>query len=59
MHHATEQFISAAAEEALRWRRHIHAHPDLSFNEQPTADHIHRPRAGAIFRSRDKPPAGK
>lgn len=42
MHHATEQFISAAAEEALRWRRHIHAHPDLSFNEKPTADYIAR-----------------
>lgn len=42
MHHATEQLISAAAEEALRWRRHIHAHPDLSFNEKPTADYIAR-----------------
>lgn len=42
MHHATEQLISVAAEEALRWRRHIHAHPDLSFNEKPTADYIAR-----------------
>ncbi|WP_438443004.1 amidohydrolase [Kluyvera georgiana] len=42
MNHATEQLISAAAEEALRWRRHIHAHPDLSFQEKPTADYITR-----------------
>ncbi len=42
MNHATELLISAAAEEALRWRRHIHAHPDLSFREKPTADYIAR-----------------
>lgn len=42
MNHATEQLITAAAEEALRWRRHIHAHPDLSFQEKPTADYIAR-----------------
>ncbi|WP_407283712.1 amidohydrolase [Raoultella planticola] len=42
MNHATELLISAAAEEALRWRRHIHAHPDLSFQEKPTADYIAR-----------------
>ncbi len=42
MNHDTEQLISAAAEEALRWRRHIHAHPDLSFQEKPTADYIAR-----------------
>lgn len=40
MNHATELLVSAAAEEALRWRRHIHAHPDLSFQEKPTADYI-------------------
>lgn len=42
MNHATELLISAAAEEALRWRRHIHAHPELSFQEKPTADYIAR-----------------
>lgn len=42
MNHATELLISAAAEEALRWRRPIHAHPDLSFQEKPTADYIAR-----------------
>ncbi|BBQ85128.1 TPA: amidohydrolase [Kluyvera ascorbata] len=42
MNHATEQLITAAAEEALRWRRYIHAHPDLSFQEKPTADYIAR-----------------
>ena len=42
MNHATEQFIAAAAVDALRWRRHIHAHPDLSFQEKPTADYIAR-----------------
>lgn len=40
MNHVTELLISAAAEDALYWRRHIHAHPDLSFNEKPTADYI-------------------
>lgn len=40
MNHTTEQLISAAFEDALRWRRHIHAHPDLSFQEKPTADYI-------------------
>lgn len=40
MNHVTELLISAAAQEALHWRRHIHAHPDLSFNEKPTADYI-------------------
>lgn len=40
MNHVAELLISAAAEEALRWRRHIHAYPDLSFNEKPTADYI-------------------
>lgn len=42
MNHTTEQLISAAFEDALRWRRHIHAHPDLSFQEKPTADYIAR-----------------
>lgn len=26
--------------DVVRWRRHIHAHPDLSFHEKPTADYI-------------------
>lgn len=42
MNHATEQLISTTAEEAVRWRRHIHAHPNLSFQEKPTADYIAR-----------------
>ncbi|MET5493405.1 amidohydrolase [Klebsiella variicola] len=27
--------------DVLKWRRHIHANPDLSFHEKPTADYIH------------------
>ena len=32
--------IDEAGSDTLRWRRHIHAHPDLSFHEKPTADYI-------------------
>lgn len=28
------------AQDVSRWRQHIHANPDLSFHEQPTADYI-------------------
>ncbi|MEX3019167.1 amidohydrolase [Kluyvera sp. STS39-E] len=42
MNQATERLIATAAVDALRWRRHIHAHPDLSFQEKPTADYIAR-----------------
>lgn len=47
-----EHSISAASEDALRWRRHIHAYPDLSFREKPTADYIARelaPLAGLVI----------
>lgn len=40
MNQTTEQLISAITDEVLRWRRHIHSHPCLSFQEVPTADYI-------------------
>lgn len=40
MHAATENLIHDATADVIRWRRHIHAHPDLSFQEKPTADYI-------------------
>lgn len=32
--------IGDARGDVVRWRRHIHASPDLSFHEKPTADYI-------------------
>lgn len=40
MNAETENLIHAANADVIRWRRHIHAHPDLSFQEKPTADYI-------------------
>lgn len=37
-----ENLIRDVNEDVIRWRRHIHAHPDLSFQEKPTADFIAR-----------------
>lgn len=35
-----EQMIIDIEHDVLQWRRHLHAHPDLSFDEQNTADYI-------------------
>lgn len=40
MHSDTLARIDAVTADLLRWRRHIHANPDLSFHEKPTADYI-------------------
>jgi amidohydrolase len=37
-----ENLIRDVNEDVIRWRRHIHANPDLSFQEKPTADYIAR-----------------
>ncbi|MFA1020111.1 amidohydrolase [Enterobacter sp. SAT-E-asb] len=42
MKSTTENLIRDVNEEVIRWRRHIHANPDLSFQEKPTADFIAR-----------------
>ncbi|MFZ4832570.1 M20 metallopeptidase family protein [Rouxiella sp. Mn2063] len=34
------KLISEVNADVVRWRRHIHAHPELSFHEQATADYI-------------------
>ncbi|HDC4392333.1 TPA: amidohydrolase [Enterobacter cloacae] len=40
MKSSTENLIRDVHDEVIRWRRHIHANPDLSFQEKPTADFI-------------------
>lgn len=35
-----EAMLDEVKEDVLRWRRHIHAHPELSFQEHKTADYI-------------------
>ncbi|MGG2077464.1 amidohydrolase [Lelliottia nimipressuralis] len=35
-----EAMLAEVKEDVLRWRRHIHAHPELSFQEHKTADYI-------------------
>ncbi|WON76715.1 amidohydrolase [Serratia sp. UGAL515B_01] len=35
-----EQLIAGVEQQVLNWRRHIHAHPELSFHEAQTADYI-------------------
>jgi len=40
MKNETEALIREVNSDVIRWRRHIHAHPDLSFHEKPTADYI-------------------
>lgn len=42
MKNSTENLIRDVHDEVIRWRRHIHANPDLSFQEKPTADFIAR-----------------
>lgn len=42
MKSSTENLIRDVHDEVIRWRRHIHANPDLSFQEKPTADFISR-----------------
>lgn len=37
-----ENLIRDVHDDVIRWRRHIHANPDLSFQEKPTADFIAR-----------------
>lgn len=38
--------IDSVFDEVVAWRRHIHANPDLSFQEKPTADYIARALGG-------------
>ncbi|MNB97558.1 N-acyl-L-amino acid amidohydrolase [compost metagenome] len=40
MNHSTRALIEDVNADVLLWRRHIHANPDLSFQEKPTADYI-------------------
>ena len=40
MKNEIEALIREVNGDVVRWRRHIHAHPDLSFHEKPTADYI-------------------
>lgn len=42
MKSSTENLIRDVHDEVIRWRRHIHANPDLSLQEKPTADFIAR-----------------
>ncbi|WP_324723738.1 amidohydrolase [Lelliottia sp. JS-SCA-14] len=35
-----EAMLAEVKNDVLRWRRHIHAHPELSFQEHNTADYI-------------------
>lgn len=35
-----ETLLAEVKQKVINWRRHIHAHPDLSFQEQATADYI-------------------
>lgn len=42
MKSSTENLIRDVHDEVIRWRRHIHANPDLSFQEKATADFIAR-----------------
>lgn len=41
-----ETMLADVKEDVLRWRRHIHAHPELSFQEHNTADYIADALAG-------------
>lgn len=42
MKSSTENLIRDVHDEVIRWRRHIHANPDLPLQEKPTADFIAR-----------------
>lgn len=35
-----DAMLAEVKTDVLRWRRHIHAHPELSFQEHKTADYI-------------------
>lgn len=35
-----EQLIADVEQQVLQWRRHLHANPELSFQEAQTADYI-------------------
>lgn len=37
---------TALREQVIRWRRHLHQHPELSFNEEETAQFVHDTLAG-------------
>jgi len=37
-----EKYIEAVEEDVINWRRHLHKHPELSFQEKETADYIYR-----------------
>ncbi len=37
---AIQQYFASNAEDLIRWRRHLHAHPELSFQEGETAAFI-------------------
>lgn len=41
-----EAMLAEVKDDVLRWRRHIHAHPELSFQEHKTADYIADALAG-------------
>ena len=41
-----ETMLAEVKDDVLRWRRHIHAHPELSFQENNTADYIADALAG-------------
>lgn len=41
MHTELNPLITSVKEDVIRWRRHIHANPDLTFHEGATADYIH------------------
>lgn len=41
-----ETMLAEVKDDVLRWRRHIHAHPELSFQEHKTADYIADALAG-------------
>lgn len=41
-----ESLIADVEKEVLQWRRHLHAHPELSFHEAQTADYIAGQLAG-------------
>ncbi len=40
MSHNFAALVKEVNQDVLRWRRHIHAHPELSFKEAATADYI-------------------
>ncbi|EOM75433.1 amidohydrolase [Rhodococcus rhodnii] len=47
MNAAVERWIEEHGEELSRWRRHIHAHPELGFHEFATTEFVANALAGA------------